>query len=322
METLEGPKPDSLLTDPDCWDPIEYCRGQISALSFVTKTMARDVHILSIRKAFERAGKTQSLRYALAILDLMREIQDLGHGYWYPTPLRYVPLDDLALLIGISPTRELQRHFAGIRRAGYARVGATAEFSKIPHQDLADWMSAPKNTAAWAELELTKARATIGPTLTSSAVELFGVSRRAACGRSVLMQSWHPARMDGNIAWKGLVLCREALPGYYRHFLGVLDGHRVVGEAPLPSDLSRIKFGLARLAESPITVVVRRGSGTRTLHVFGELPRAERRLFLALGVRQASSIGKAYSFREEDYLTCVDDALTSLGVELRVSNGG
>jgi len=304
-------------------DPIEYCRGQIAALSFVRESTAREVHILSIRKLFERAGVVHSLRYALAILDLMREVQELGQGYWYPTPLRRVPLDGRSMLIGIPPTHELRRNFQTVRRAGYARLIDDSEIRNVPHQDLDEWTSAEKDTVGWAKRELLKARSAIGPTMTSGSVEFFGVTSRAIGGRRASLQSWLSKAQLGQITiWDGLVLCRERIgSGYHRHFFGALDGRHVVGEAPFQTDVNRIKFGLASLAGSPITVLRSADAMVHKLHIFGDLPRAERRLLLALGKRQPSRYGKTYSFHEADRPACLEDAIQNLGCEVKDWHG-
>lgn len=300
-------------------DPVEYCRGQIAAMSFIREAAAREVHILSIRKSFERAGILSSLRYALAVLDLMREVQELGQGYWYPTPLRRVLLDGRAILVGIPPTNELRRNFQTVRRAGYARLVDDSEVRSIPIQELDEWTLRERDTVAWTKCEVAKARSAIGPTMTSRSLEFFGILSRAIGGRRVLLQNWtSKADSGGMIASEGLVLCRERIANtYYRHFFAILDGRRVSGEAPLQADLNRLKFGLAKLAGSPITVLRSTDATTRSLRVFGDLPRAERTLLLALGKRQSARYGRTYSFHEADYSAHLEDVIQHLGCEVK-----
>jgi hypothetical protein len=45
-------------------DAIEYGRGQLAALTYLTATTAREVHILRLRSSFDRAGIADKLRYA------------------------------------------------------------------------------------------------------------------------------------------------------------------------------------------------------------------------------------------------------------------
>ena len=44
-------------------DIIEYVRGQFSSLSYINDITAREVHVLQIRKTFERAGLENKLRF-------------------------------------------------------------------------------------------------------------------------------------------------------------------------------------------------------------------------------------------------------------------
>jgi hypothetical protein len=37
-------------------DAIEYGRGQLAALTYLTATTAREIHILRLRSSFDRAG--------------------------------------------------------------------------------------------------------------------------------------------------------------------------------------------------------------------------------------------------------------------------
>ncbi len=51
-------------------DAVEYGRGQLAALSRYSATSAREVHVLRLRYAFERAGIANQLRFALIVINL------------------------------------------------------------------------------------------------------------------------------------------------------------------------------------------------------------------------------------------------------------
>ena len=61
-------------------DVIEYGRALFASLSFRSSNAAREVHVLRLRAAFDRATLTHSLRYVLGVLSLTREIQELKGG--------------------------------------------------------------------------------------------------------------------------------------------------------------------------------------------------------------------------------------------------
>src|SRR5262245_60852873 len=94
-------------------DRLEFARGALSALSFVSPDTAREVHVNKLHDQFDRAAIAHVLAEALGTLQFLREAEPLDGGYWIPAPTRAVPLDEeLSLLIGIQPTDELRRHFA------------------------------------------------------------------------------------------------------------------------------------------------------------------------------------------------------------------
>ncbi len=303
-------------------DPVEYCRGQVAALSYLSAESSREVHILAIRKAFERASRTTDLRYALTILSLLREVQELGNGYWLPTPLRAVSLGEESMIIAASPTKELARHFPGARRAGFARVTASTELSDLPHQSLESWTGAEPDSVEWARFTLLAAVNEIGPTLTSEGVEFFGTLQRTVAGRAVTLPAWKakPSQL-GIASFSDLLLCRERTGReHHRFFLGRVHSGRVVAEASAPSDVVRLQFGIASLSGRPISAVRARNESQR-FRLFGGLPLAERRLFLALGRRESSQYGRSYAFRGDQTGRHVEQVLRKLGCDLKEANG-
>ena len=169
-------------------DAVEYGRGQLAASSFFSTASAREVHVLRLRHAFECAGIANQLRYALVVINLMREAQELRGGYWFPTPLRVVPIDGQAILVGISPTRELQRHFRCAARVGYARILPHDDTQALPHQDLDNWLGLKvKDSVIWSETQVENARASMGPTIPSGNVQFFTTSTKRS-------PSYDPAR--------------------------------------------------------------------------------------------------------------------------------
>lgn len=56
-------------SSPIAWiDAVEYGRGQLAASSFYSAASAREVHVLRLRRAFERAAIANQLRYALIVI--------------------------------------------------------------------------------------------------------------------------------------------------------------------------------------------------------------------------------------------------------------
>jgi hypothetical protein len=298
-------------------DPLEYGRGQLAALSYVSPTSAREVHILRFRNSFERAGIGPQLKYSLWALNLMRETQELGGGYWFPTPLRVVPLEEQGILVGAIPTRELERHFRGVSRAGYARVSNRADVQSLPEQDLDDWLKLEvRDTVAWSQAQVAIAQAGMGPTISAAGVQFFTVGTTRSPFGAANKPMW---TNDARSSLTGpLVLCREPVaPDRYRHFLGRVNGRRLTAEGPTPWDVRRLQFGLAALAGTPLTVDIVSRRGESVFRFSAPIPRPEYQLTLALGVRDLTSPGKAYRVTSETYSRAISSRLRHLGCEVR-----
>lgn len=302
-------------------DAIEYGRGQLAALSCHSTNSAREVHVLRLRNAFERAGIATKHRYALMVMNLMREAHELARGFWFPTPLRVVPIDAQAILVGVVPTKELQRHFPKVTRAGYARVLPQEDTQALPHQELDNWLGlGMKDSVAWSEIQFEEAQASMGPTVHSGNAQFFTVTTKRSSLGTITYPRWTDTPSIYLATTHGVVLCRERIGREsFRYYLGRLKGDRLVSESLRPPDTVRIQFGLAALAGKPITVSVIVHGGASTFHIPTVLPRAERQLMLALGVRDISSPGKVYRVSDGAFVELIAARLRSLGCELRMS---
>ncbi len=139
-------------------DPLEYARGALCAASFIEPDAARETHVMRLHNLFERAGFAASMADALGTMQFLREVEPLDGGYWIPTPVRVVELDGkYCLLVGPQPTSELQRHFAGARRAGAGRVTDLADVQDLPRQPLAAWRGSDGTSRSTSDKTMTAA---------------------------------------------------------------------------------------------------------------------------------------------------------------------
>lgn len=300
-------------------DPVEFARGHLVASAYLSSTSAREVHVQRLHIAFDRAGIAGKLRFALRVLSLMREAEDLGYGYWFPTPLRAVDGGQLTLLVSASPTCELMRHFPSIRRAGYARVISLSDAENLPRQSLDQWLGdTPGSTEAWANLELECARAAMGTTSPYPHVEFFGVMASGPRESPTFSPHWAHDPARAVIHGDGIVLCRERLSAVaFRYFVGQLDDGLLVAESNRTVDADRLQFGLAALAQRNISVNAKRLSDADVYFMPAQLPRSERRLLFALGQRDMCLPGKAYRVSLGAASSLVNARLKSLGTGVR-----
>lgn len=299
-------------------DVVEYGRGQVSALTYLSATSAREVHILRLRKAFERAGIVHKLRYSLSVLSLMREAQELGGGYWFPTPLRVVAIDGQAILVGPAPTHELQRHFRGVTRAGYARVLPLPKPLGLPNQKLDDWLGLRvRDSIAWSEAQIAEAQRSMSPAISSGNIQFFSVEPARAPFGSTTRPVWTNDPRSFLLQYQGMVLYRERVADQrFRYSLGRVEGARLTAEGPGLKDSARLQVGLAALAGKPFTVAVTKHDGESVFHIPTNLPRPERQLMLALGAHDVSLPGKAYRVCT-DALSLIIERLQRLGYVVR-----
>jgi hypothetical protein len=279
---------------------------------------------LRLRSSFEHAGIAHKLRYALNVLSLMREVQELGDGYWFPTPLRLVPIEKHAILLAPVPTHELRRHFHDVTRAGYARVLPQLDTQDLPIQELDEWAGANvRDSVTWSNGQIANALMSMGPTISSGNVQFFSVRTTRLPFGAIRNPIWADDSRFSLCVRQDVVLCRERVGrAYFRHFLGLVKSGRLVAEAPVPDDITRLQFGLSALAGQPITIRVDFWEGQSVFHVPGGLllPRSERRLLYALGVRDYSLPDKAYRVCGETFVSIIHARLRSLGCEVRTSS--
>jgi hypothetical protein len=95
--------------DISTFDEIEFLRGHFSSLSYVDRNTAQELHVSRLRTKFVHAGIENKLRFSIKTLDLIREIQSLGHGYWCATPLRAVSIGDFSILISSLSTIDVKK---------------------------------------------------------------------------------------------------------------------------------------------------------------------------------------------------------------------
>lgn len=303
------------------FDAVEYGRGQFSALAYVSATSAQDVHVLRLRRAFERAGMTRFFRYSLRVLSLMREVQELRGGYWFPTPLRVVPIAGQAIIVGSTSTRELQRHFSGVTRVGYARILPQLDATALPTQDLDDWLGLDiQDTVAWSELQITNASENLGPTISSSSIQFFSIRSAQTRFGTTTTPVWMDNPRSSLVGRQGVILCRECVAsGRFRYFLGRMRGDRLIAECSAPKDVFRFQFGLAALADKPCTVVVSSCEDRPgiTLPASIPLPRPERQLVLALCTPYWDLSRKKYRVGREAFTQLIVPRLQRLGCDVR-----
>lgn len=296
-------------------DPLEFARGALCSTSFVATDAARETHVARLQNLFERAGLAASMADSLGTMQFLREAEPLGGGYWVPAPVRTVDLGpNCRLLVGPQPTSELQRHFAGVRRAGAGRVINHGGVLELPRQSLAAWRGSNGSDACtWTQSAVDSALKQLAPSLVTDGLEVFG-TRTAVGRRRELM--WVPAGSGAPCEWRGVGLFRMRTgAARYRHFLGRYESSKSFLEGPTIQDAARLQFGLAALLSQPLTVTITAVSGVTSISLPLAPPRTVRRLLVALCDADLRSFGRVWTCREPVHLPALLAAIQELKCE-------
>lgn len=299
-------------------DPLETCRSAIAAWCWTSGLIAQEVHISRLSRLFERiAIDPTSFDRVLDIIDRLREIERLDHGYLAPTPLRRIDLDaELSLIVAVHSTEELSRHFPSIRRAGSGRVCSRREASDLIPQPLLDWLGADGLTAAeWTEQVITHPSQPLTESIPFDGLEVFSI-KRSPQRNEIRREPWWRAVSSGTeCKWKNISLLRQRTgQSKYRYFLGRFANGRMY-EGQTLTDPRRAQFGLAALAGEPLTACWQEPSRELAVHLPLLLPRSEGRLLVALCDEVAGSHGYKWVCRRPAIRSVIQSALTRLDCE-------
>lgn len=296
-------------------DDLEYLRGVLCALSYLSDATAREVHVMSLQRAFARIGRENRLRFALSTARFLSELQDLPGGYWIPTPIRAVPVGSDALVVAPHTTRELRRNFGlEIRKAGYGRLAPMSVAAALPKQALESWLEfPPANTPRWAAQQLLELSHQLRPTQGERGQ--FEVFCPTAYKRSV-RECW-VAEMKAIVSEQRL--CRRRL-GQENHtyFIGRVEAGRLVAETPPIEDWPRMQIGLLAIEGRALTAQVLLKPDAAVLATSAWLPRAERRFLLAVAKQSPelpSGQGRTYLI-DTGALEKLTELLTNLGCRM------
>lgn len=298
-------------------DPLEFARGALCAATFMAADAARETHVAKLHSLFERAGLAPSMEVALGTMQFLREAEPLGGGYWTAAPVRAVELaPDCYLLVGPQPTSELQRHFAGLRRAGAGRVMNRASTAALPRQSQAAWRGSDGSDArAWTQSAINSAMKQLAPSVVADNLQVFAVRQAGGRRREPV---WVSAGNSPPCEWRGVGLFRARTGATrYRYFLGKHEAGTEFLEGPAVLDAARVQCGLAALQSQPLTTTITAISGTTSISLPVAPPRSVRRLLVALCEADPRSFGRVWTCCVPAYVPVLLEALQELSCETK-----
>jgi hypothetical protein len=295
-------------------DRLELARGVLT--SHCVDAGSSLIHISSIVQATTKALGSASVEDSLATLQLLAEAQNIGHGYWVPTPDRYVPItSELVVLISPSPTVDLRVLHPDVQSTGAGRV-VVARSEELPIQKFESWSRWDGHSPAeWVQATLRQAEDTYAPSIGGDDVTAFAYqpdSRGLRPGRS----AWLPFNSDAACSWKGAKLMRRRLGGNsHSYFFGRCGRGGRLEEGQIVTDAPRVKYGLAQLAGNEVALAVRRQNSSLRLQLPMTPSLSSRRLLTALTIPDPSSFGHSWTITEAVCFPVINLVCNLLGCE-------
>ncbi len=328
----------ALATGPDgsrATEPV-YVTRLINLVRSQLRPLWPDLHAASMAPtpSGEDTIQPDPVLHVLEMLHRVRDVANLGHGYWLPSPTRFVLLPSgPVLVVGGSGTEQLRARFdIHPRVSGISRVVQREKLPQATRRDptlwqsweswLGRWMGGALRD--WTRGILEQARRTLAESGTKLAdVDVYVPQQRP---RDLQYFRWISIH-DLAEPPPDLVLCRsrwQAL-GPRVYWFGTI---KMVGDTPYlieesameRSMVPRLLYGLDLLAGAPTTATIATEGNDHILTLRNWLPPEEHRLLLALGRDESQRPGRLpMTFRvDADDSETVLEALADLGIRVTV----
>lgn len=294
---------------------LDALRAILSAFSHRVGESCAPVSTGSIQHELRRRNRNPELAARLREIGEVRDVQDLGRGFWLPVPTHVVRLGGASLVVSGLPNQELARRFS-IKPFGFGVSRLLREETKdsegLPHSPLQEWIGVPKFTADWTRDWIASTKRHVPFGIDGADVYRSWINRPGR--RWALMCDNTPDR-DGT--YMGRV---RATDGRFSYFMLGFHKRKATSLQEVPSDLDtilRLQFGLRSLHANPNWFESPSGGPDKTIEL-PLLPSAETRLLKAVGLVRTSASGYGLTVSLPEFATSsVFSCLAALGLVLR-----
>ena len=236
------------------------------------------------------------IRRVLETLKDLRDVIEVGNGYWLPTPVRLIqlPAKETVFVVGGTATADLSRILgAEVKLSGFVRYVVKSSLSESVHRDKTWWQSyedwlgnPPKDIKIWMEMIFSKVKQDLHKSATD--FTNFDVYYPLFINSSLQYYRW--------IRFEDLVRKLNTPPSYFvlcrtvsqhiqlaptKYWLGSITLTSLKNESPvLPKDVRRMMYGFDYINGASVQAVWEpRG----VINLKNWLPSQESRLLIALG---------------------------------------
>lgn len=266
-------------------------------------------------------SRRERLREALNELANSLDVIELANGRWLPAPVRLVNINNYTteyLLIGGVPTNLLPDDIANeiISNGPFRRVKGDnlLKVLELPTEPLISWLNKPsKNLLEWSKEVIENTKLTAVQPKDSSKFQVYSQ-------KTENLQAYRWVE-NNQITKNGKYLAR------YRSFMGleyriIETKDSIITKSGVPvfgfGDPRRLMYGIDALNNNPIRISVEENTDAFYITVRSELPRAENRLFAALGklsLPKDTYYPRSWSFNKRDF-DQIKQALENLKVKI------
>lgn len=236
------------------------------------------------------------IRRVLETLMDLRDVIEVGNGYWLPTPVRLIqlPEKEKVFVVGGSATADLSRILgAEVKLSGFIRYVVKSSLSESVLRDKTWWQSyeewlgnPPIDLKIWMEMILSKAKRN----LHKSASDFTSFEVYVPAFRKVTLQYYRWVLFEDyvrnlNTLPSDLVLCRTVSQHIQlaptKYWIGSITLTSLKNESPVsPKDVRRMMYGFDFINEASVQAV---WEPEGVINLKNWLPPQERRLLIALG---------------------------------------
>lgn len=269
------------------------------------------------------------LRSTLDELELLGDTVSLPHGYWLPAPLHFVTLPAIRrwILVGGPPSMCFPNplHLA-VEYSGPTRflIHDPVEFGfRDVVQSEEEWYHLPQGSIdVWARHILLNAKLQSIEALGTSC-EFYAPNARGASDNLQYFRWIDDARslVDGRY------LIRFKLKGFTSHYaIAEIQQSKITATGSIElgeGDIRRLLYGIDAFVGHPVKVQITKKGDSWLFPLNSELPKAEHRLFTALGYLHLPSDGRYYPRTWEipaEYAIQAVQALQRLYIRLEGTN--